>query len=179
MVVRRTRLQPSRTEPGGGRATAQDVARHVRRPDPRPCHRIGQTAAAFSTALHAEDILCGLRFGSRRSSFENGCAILVRQRKREKEQLRNHPFRISRRHMECDVRMRPGDRHALPVWPVIACTPLCSATLLAVQRRMESGRPPPSERNNRTAPRRIGRTYPRTHRTRCRRHVVLSPAVSA
>ena len=85
MVVRRTRIQPSRAEPSGKGTIRQDVPCHVRWSDTRPRHRTGKIAVTFSTSVHAKDILCGFRLGSRRSGLEDGRTILVCSRTARKE----------------------------------------------------------------------------------------------
>ena len=186
-MVRRARLQSSGTEPGSHGAARQDVARHVRRTDARPCHRAGQTAVAAGSVVHAEDILCRLRLGGRGSGPENGRAVLVCQRAkgfvaeylRQEAELRHHPQRLSRRYVECHVGVRSGDGDALAVRLGTARAVFRSAAPLAFRRRMESGRYPPATGNHRTACRRAGRPDTGTRGAGCRRHVVLSSAVSA
>ena len=180
-MVRRARLQSSGTEPGSHGAARQDVARHVRRTDARPCHRAGQTAVAAGSVVHAEDILCRLRLGGRGSGPENGRAVLVCQRARgfvaeylrQEAELRHHPQRLSRRYVERHVGVRPGDGDALAVRLGTARAVFRSAAPLAFRRRMESGRYPPATGNHRTACRRTGRPDTGARGAGCRRHVVL------
>ena len=92
-------------------------------------------------------------------------------------QSHHHTVGVSRRHMECHVGMRPGNRYALHFR---GCAPhplFCPVSLLPIRRRMGSRLYLSSSGSHRSPSRRIGGTYPRTHRARSRWHVVLSPTI--
>ena len=90
-------------------------------------------------------------------------------------QPHHHTVGVSWRHMECHVGMRPGNRYALHFRGCAPHSLFCPVSLLPIRRRMGSRLYRSSSGSHRSPSRRIGGTYPRTHRARSRRHVFYHP----